>query len=125
MWADTLLMTAFPIQIAAFLMTCVRKSIMSATGWHYWYLLSLVLALFTTVDTLQELAETWAFGGLLYAVRAYFRLSKFVLWGCITAAVPFAAVTCSSCRKSRSGKLRTNATAFSPQPRVARLKTEP
>ena len=31
----------FPIQIAAFLMTCVRKSIISAGAWHYYYALSL------------------------------------------------------------------------------------
>lgn len=85
----TLLMSAFPIQIAAFLMTCVRKGIMTATGWHYYYLLSLVLALFTTVDNVQELVETWLFGSALYAVRRQLRWSKFTIWGLVSLAAPF------------------------------------
>lgn len=36
---DPLFMVLFPIQIAAFLMTCVRKSIISAGAWHYYYAL--------------------------------------------------------------------------------------
>lgn len=35
-------MILFPIQLAAFLMTCVRKSIITPAGWHFWYTVSLL-----------------------------------------------------------------------------------
>lgn len=38
---ESVFLVLFPIQIAAFLMTCVRKSIISAAAWHYYYALSL------------------------------------------------------------------------------------
>jgi hypothetical protein len=40
---DELFLVLFPIQIAAFLMTCVRKSIISAGAWHFYYALALGL----------------------------------------------------------------------------------
>mgnify|MGYP006174615321 CR=1 FL=1 len=40
---DEAFLVLFPIQIAAFLMTCVRKSIISAGAWHFYYALALGL----------------------------------------------------------------------------------
>ena len=34
---DEVFAVVWPIQIAAFLMTCVRKSIITAGAWHYYY----------------------------------------------------------------------------------------
>lgn len=85
----TLLLSAFPIQLAAFLMTCVRKSIITSKGWHYWYMLSLILALTTTVDNLQEFGESSLFGMVLYCMRHYGRMNKYVLWGTVSAVAPF------------------------------------
>jgi hypothetical protein len=39
---DEVFAVVFPIQIAALLMTCVRKSIISAAAWHNFYALSLL-----------------------------------------------------------------------------------
>lgn len=40
---DEAFLVLFPIQIAAFLMTCVRKSIITAGAWHFYYAFSLGL----------------------------------------------------------------------------------
>ncbi len=39
---DEVFAVVWPIQIAALLMTCVRKSIITAGAWHYYYSLSLL-----------------------------------------------------------------------------------
>jgi len=86
----TLLLSAFPIQIAALLMTCVRKSIMTSVGWHVFYLISLILAFVTTVDDFRGLAETLLLGVPLYCLRRYGRVSKYLLWGAVSVILPLA-----------------------------------
>ena len=87
----TLLLSAIPVQLAAFLMTCVRKGIMTAKGWHYWYSFSFVLAL-SSITTLQDLAINIAYMSLLYSIRRYFRLNKYVLWGIVSCIAPVVVV---------------------------------
>lgn len=83
----TLLMSAIPVQLAAFLMTCVRKSIMTAKGWHYWYMVSFVLAL-TSITNVVDLVINLGWGTVLYCVRRYGRCSKYILWGVVACVAP-------------------------------------
>jgi hypothetical protein len=76
----TLLMSAFPIQLAAFLMTCVRKGILSNAGWHVIYTASLVAAFLTTVGTWSDVLATTAVGVLLYGARRLGGVGKYRLW---------------------------------------------
>lgn len=75
----TLLLSAIPVQLAALLMTCVRKSIISSKGWHFWYSFSFILA-FTSVPTLLDLLSTLLGGTLLYGLRRYYRINKYIIW---------------------------------------------
>ena len=85
---DTLLLSAIPAQLAAFLMTCVRKSIMSAKGWHYWYSFSFLLAL-SSLNDFTGLFINLAYGTLLYSIRRWGRVDKYILWACVSfVAVP-------------------------------------
>ena len=83
----TLLMSAIPVQLAAFLMTCVRKSIMSAKGWHYWYSFSFLLAL-SSITNVKDLAINLVYGAALYSLRRYLRCSKYILWGAVSCVAP-------------------------------------
>ena len=83
----TLLLSAIPVQLAAFLMTCVRKSIMSAKGWHYWYSFSFMLAL-SSITNVFDLIVNLAYGTLLYCLRRHARLSKYIIWGVVSLLAP-------------------------------------
>jgi len=83
----TLLLSAIPVQLAAFLMTCVRKSIMTNKGWHYWYIFSFFLAL-SSICNLTDLVVNLGWGTVLYCVRRYGRCSKYLLWGVVACVLP-------------------------------------
>lgn len=53
---DEVFAVVWPIQIAAFLMTCVRKSIITAGAWHYYYRygLRLILPVFPASSPFQR-----------------------------------------------------------------------
>jgi hypothetical protein len=94
---DEVFAVVFPIQIAAVLMTCVRKSIMTAGAWHYYYSLSLLTNYFV---------GPWAGwfnpavtpGGLFFPSAlavSLLRLNvrgadKYVLWGIVVAGHVYA-----------------------------------
>jgi hypothetical protein len=84
----TLLLSAFPVQLAALLMTCVRKGIMTAKGWHLWYAASFVGAL-SSITNAFDLVVNLAYGALLYAIRHRGRIDKYVIWAVLSATLPF------------------------------------
>ena len=90
-------MALFPIQVAAFLMTCVRKSIISAGAWHYYYTLALMtnyaLSPITSSFRTEYLQEHgYPVGRLFVAcsmaviyLRVFFlkAFNKYKLWGTV------------------------------------------
>mmetsp|Transcript_19955 Transcript_19955/g.28590 ORF Transcript_19955/g.28590 Transcript_19955/m.28590 type:complete len:211 (-) Transcript_19955:90-722(-) len=97
---DEAFLVLFPIQIAAFLMTCVRKSIISAGAWHFYYAAALGLN-YIIAPILQYSSSTnnLSRGGFFYPtafVAIFFRffvpdVSKYVVW-LIVYAVQFYAM---------------------------------
>ncbi len=86
-----LLMVMFPIQIAAFLMTLVRKSIISGGTWHVLYAISLGLNYVYAIADDQSLPiDYWLFATFFCVFRFAFNANKYVLWGFI--AVLFLAI---------------------------------
>lgn len=82
-----------PIQLAAFLMTLVRKSIITAAGWHWWYAVSLLVNYMYGVTCSGvcrmhplEHAGFWASAFVFSAARFGFRANKYALWAVIIAA---------------------------------------
>jgi len=80
----------FPIQISMFLMTLVRKSIISSAAWHYYYSLSLMTNFFLNIHTKMYNPIPWT-GGYVVActffvtvVRFQFPwISKYLLWSIV------------------------------------------
>lgn len=82
---DTCFFVLFPIQIAAFLMTCVRKSIITAGAWHFYYAVALGIN-YVGIPFLTKQFETrgnlyfpvcFAAIFLRFNVRA---MSKYIIW---------------------------------------------
>lgn len=81
-------MVMFPIQLAAFLMTCVRKGIITAGGWHMYYSLSLLSTFMYGIkskDTFTTQERMIYLGCALYfcIMRFVLRLSKYGIWATI------------------------------------------
>lgn len=87
---DEAFLVLFPIQIAAFLMTCVRKSIISAGAWHFYYALALGLNylccpfLRSTVQTPVGVFFPVAFASI-YIRFCLPRVNKYYIWGTFSA----------------------------------------
>ena len=82
---DKVFLVLFPIQIAAFLMTCVRKGVLSADGWHILYAASLGLnyirpSQFQDIYDWIELVEYMAICALFCVLRFRYRINKYALW---------------------------------------------
>ena len=77
-----LFLVLFPIQIAAFLMTLVRKGMLSPAGWHSLYSLSLglnyVYGIYASMNPLMYPAAVF-----FCVSRFGFHINKYVLWGAI------------------------------------------
>lgn len=78
-------MVLFPIQLAAFLMTCVRKGIMSAFGWHVYYTSALLSTLAYTITCESafrpfELTLYKMFAACFILLRFKAHCSKYKLW---------------------------------------------
>ena len=71
----------FPFQFASFLMTLVRKGIITTKGFHAGYLWSLwmVVWLILGPQTLMLSVASWSMWIMLYIWRSY-GLSKYALW---------------------------------------------
>jgi hypothetical protein len=81
-----LLMVMFPIQLAAFLMTLVRKSIITGGTWHVLYAISLGLNYVHAIaDDLSLPPDYWLFATFFCVFRFYFNANKYLLWGIIIA----------------------------------------
>ena len=83
---DDAFLVLFPIQIAAFLMTCVRKSIITSGAWHFYYGVS--LGLNYVICPLIVYGGVNSRGGLFYPM-AFFaifcrfyvpKISKYIVW---------------------------------------------
>jgi len=71
----------FPIQIAAFLMTLVRKQIISPLSWHVLYAGSLGLNYLHSLLALDNLPVGFYLGCLLFCVMRFrYRWNKYFLW---------------------------------------------
>lgn len=81
---DSPFMILFPIQIAAFLMTCVRKGLIGADGWHILYTISLLLnyvhGLYCYNGDLWGMVDYWSFIIMFCLLRFKFNINKYVLW---------------------------------------------
>lgn len=81
-------MVLFPIQIAAFLMTCARKNIITPFGWHVYYTLSLVTTITFSMTCEKSLSPKdlimykW-FAILFCTLRFHYKISKYILWSSI------------------------------------------
>lgn len=75
----------FPIQIAAFLMTLVRKGFIGPLSWHVLYSLSLGLNYIHGMFARDALPVEFYICSLLFCVlRFRFRWNKYLLWGVIS-----------------------------------------
>jgi hypothetical protein len=84
---DRAFFVLFPIQIAAFLMTLVRKRMLSPLGWHVSYAISLALNYIHGGLALDSLPLTFYITSLLFCIlRFRFRVNKYLLWGLIGLA---------------------------------------
>lgn len=73
----------FPIQIAAFLMTCVRKGIITSAGWHFWYTVALLSTALHAFTCNGEKVSFVLYNGLFVAViicRFYMSMNKYIVW---------------------------------------------
>jgi hypothetical protein len=78
------------IQIAAFLMTLVRKSIISELDWHRLYAISLWLNIFVYWSFVDNpiLAFYVILGVyIFYYARITFRYNKYLIWNCIMISI--------------------------------------
>ena len=74
----------FPIQIAAFLMTLVRKRIIGPLSWHVLYATSLGLNYIHGGLAKDCLPPMFYIASLLFCIlRFRFRVNKYILWGLI------------------------------------------
>ncbi len=85
---DTPFFIIFPIQLAAFLMTLVRKSICSADSWHVYYSLSLLINWLRILDVgpaSTPLVGNIRIAMLIVAVftRFKYKINKYIIWNII------------------------------------------
>ena len=74
----------FPIQIAAFLMTLVRKRMLSPLGWHLLYAFSLGLNYIHGAFARDSLPILFYVASIVFCVlRFRYRWNKYVLWGLV------------------------------------------
>ena len=82
--AETAYVTVFPIQLAAFLQTLIRKGKINDILWHPIYALSLSLALLANtqyffINIKEDLIFTLV-GFICWFMRIYLNLSKYFVW---------------------------------------------
>lgn len=84
---DSSFMILFPIQIAAFLMTCVRKGLIGADGWHILYTMSLLMnyvhGFYCYNGDLWGMVNYMSFIILFCVLRFKFNVNKYILWSSV------------------------------------------
>jgi hypothetical protein len=88
--ADAAFAPLLAIQLAAFLMTLVRKGLISTATWHVAYTASLAVCVFTLSG--REQAWVGAVGIAFFVVRMRLGAPKYVVWCAIFATRPLAAL---------------------------------
>lgn len=82
--AESAFATCFPIQLAAFLQTLIRKGKIDDILWHPIYALSLSMALFVNTQyffkNIEEDLIYTLVGFTSWFMRIYFNLSKYIVW---------------------------------------------
>lgn len=84
---DSAFMALLPIQTAPFLMTLVKKGILTQTEWHIWYTLGLLsnwIHALAGTGTDGNLLSTAQYMGLFLTAtvaRLRFRVPKYLIWG--------------------------------------------
>ena len=76
---------ALPIQLAPFLMTLVKKGLITQGGWHFWYAASLVSAyVYSSVSprgpSVMDVEHTIAYLAAFALARFVFRMNKYLIW---------------------------------------------
>jgi hypothetical protein len=85
-----LLMVLFPIQLAAFLMTLVRKSIITGGAWHVLYAIALGLNYVYAIFDAESLPiDYWLFAAFFCVFRFALNCNKYLLWGFIVVVFFF------------------------------------
>jgi len=103
--APYILAVAFPIQIASFLMTLVRKNIISAFWYHALYAGSLGTVYLINMNAANgELYTVSAIGVLLIYARVNLKVNKYVLW--ILTSVIGALIQYANCSAPYYEKMR-------------------
>jgi len=80
---DTAFLVLWPIQISAFMMTLVRKSIISSDAWHFWYAISLLMNYIypSLVSSQAQNANIyWLLSLAIIVFRFKFSFNKYLLW---------------------------------------------
>lgn len=85
---DYAFLILYPIQIAAFLMTCVRKSIITAGAWHALYAIALGLVYVYTISHEGTVGSSGGgrFSTIMASVcvsRFVFRVNKYAIWAMV------------------------------------------
>lgn len=87
------LTTLFAVQLSALLMTLVRKSILGAYAWHFWYQISLALSWVLLLYRYSErsplpfvMMRTGIAIVIAYQVRFKLNANKYVMWTCFAIA---------------------------------------
>jgi hypothetical protein len=82
--SDSAFSPLFAIQIAAFLMTLVRKNIISPNTWHICYSLSLLINIFILKTLLlSEIILLLITNHLFILLRFTLKINKYISWACI------------------------------------------
>jgi hypothetical protein len=79
---DAAFVVLFPIQLAAFLLTCVRKGVIGSDAWHLLYAASLLLAyahVYIYIHHPYRL-EYLAVAGCVCALRLGARVNRYAVW---------------------------------------------
>lgn len=80
----------FPIQIAAFLMTCVRKGLIGPRGWHIGYAAALGLNyVYGIAEPSPAVGDRWLRWSIIFGfciLRFRCRVSKYLLWAAAVLA---------------------------------------
>lgn len=85
---EAIFLTLFPIQLAAFWMTLVRKGILTAGQWHLYYgfslFLNFVYAQFHSNNVLLLNNPYYLISGICFGIaRFYYHMDKYLLWTCV------------------------------------------
>jgi hypothetical protein len=82
--AETAYATTFPIQLAAFLQTLIRKGKMNSKLWHPLYAISLTMALYVNTqfyfDNIEEGFIFTSVGFISWIMRVHLNISKYIVW---------------------------------------------